>query len=275
MNIVNGMQAASLNDVPRDVIEHMILPFVLNKDSLAFMAEPKLSLLQKNADKKNEDIRTIRSIRLVNKKLFSLINSESVTRNYIGVLAERYKQPEFEIAMLLKTHGASRWIKRFYHDSRSSTLISLLYTALDVEKKGTVFFLLNSCPQMVHNRLTITEPNKPLHYAAARGQIHFVKKILEAGAPVNERGNYEFTPLHLAVKNGHLKVAELLLDNGADYSLEIHYKHFSSQDINSFTTLDAIRQGVFDLELSERTKTEMAQLIRSRMPVMQRLWSYV
>jgi cytohesin len=43
-----------------------------------------------------------------------------------------------------------------------------------------------------------------------------VRSLLQHGAPVNQRDNKDQTPLHLAVTNDHIVIAELLLDKGAD-----------------------------------------------------------
>ncbi|OAQ61284.1 Pfs, NACHT and ankyrin domain-containing protein [Pochonia chlamydosporia 170] len=60
--------------------------------------------------------------------------------------------------------------------------------------------------------------------AAVRGQqVWAVKKILESGAdPSGQAGNIyaHGTPLHLAAKNGHMEISRLLVDAGADLSIE-------------------------------------------------------
>jgi hypothetical protein len=55
-----------------------------------------------------------------------------------------------------------------------------------------------------------------LQVAARRGQLAEVKKLLEAGAPLESKNQYGATPLYMAVFNGHTEVALFLLDKGAN-----------------------------------------------------------
>ncbi|MFN0105682.1 MAG: ankyrin repeat domain-containing protein [Bryobacteraceae bacterium] len=59
-------------------------------------------------------------------------------------------------------------------------------------------------------------PGEDLLIAARRGQLAEVKKLLEAGAPLESKTEYGGTPLYMAVFNGHTEVALLLLDKGAN-----------------------------------------------------------
>jgi ankyrin repeat protein len=67
------------------------------------------------------------------------------------------------------------------------------------------------------------ELNKALMAAAKRGDVRAAKSALEKGADPNARvpGTWlNYTPLLQSVSEGHLRVAELLLDYGADPYLE-------------------------------------------------------
>ena len=56
-----------------------------------------------------------------------------------------------------------------------------------------------------------------LHEAAKTGKIDKVRRLLEEGHPVNAVDpSFGLTPLHFAVRNGHVAVARLLIENGAD-----------------------------------------------------------
>jgi len=59
-------------------------------------------------------------------------------------------------------------------------------------------------------------PGEDLQVAARRGQLAEVKKLLEAGAPLEGKNQYGATPLYMAVFNGHTEVALLLLEKGAN-----------------------------------------------------------
>lgn len=60
------------------------------------------------------------------------------------------------------------------------------------------------------------DPGEDLHTAARRGQLAEVKKLLEAGAPLEWKNQYGSTPLFMAVFNRHTEVALALLEKGAN-----------------------------------------------------------
>ena len=71
---------------------------------------------------------------------------------------------------------------------------------------GTTSF----CPRIADN---------PLHSAANRGNLHFVKRLVESGWNVNARDGDGATPLMHAALEGHYDVCKYLIENGADVSL--------------------------------------------------------
>ncbi len=58
----------------------------------------------------------------------------------------------------------------------------------------------------------------PLHYAAFEGRVETIKFLLERGADKNAMAPNEFTPLMLAVRNGHEDAARALLYADPDVS---------------------------------------------------------
>lgn len=66
----------------------------------------------------------------------------------------------------------------------------------------------------------------PLHYAAFEGRADLVKFLLEKGADKNAVAPNEFTPLMLAVRNGHEDAARALLYGDPD----VNYRTRSSGD---------------------------------------------
>ena len=60
------------------------------------------------------------------------------------------------------------------------------------------------------------EADRALRKAANEGNIVAVKQHLAAGTNVNAKLQGGWTPLHLAVQEGHMEVVELLIANGAD-----------------------------------------------------------
>ncbi|KAL7800946.1 ankyrin repeat-containing domain protein [Trichoderma afarasin] len=74
----------------------------------------------------------------------------------------------------------------------------------------------------------LTKGSRPLHIASYLGIESLVRKMLRANAwrislkfrkYVNQRNEYDITPLILAVREGHHSVVQLLLANGADVNV--------------------------------------------------------
>ena len=60
-----------------------------------------------------------------------------------------------------------------------------------------------------------------IHVAAELGNIEAVKQHLAAGADVNAKDKYGFTPLYQTARFGHKEVAELLIGKGADVNAKM------------------------------------------------------
>jgi len=74
----------------------------------------------------------------------------------------------------------------------------------------------------------------PLHIAALIGSANDAERLLAQGVDVNENTVLEGTPLHVATRHGHLKVAQLLLANRANVHAERHgqWGEFAGQPIH-------------------------------------------
>jgi ankyrin repeat protein len=57
---------------------------------------------------------------------------------------------------------------------------------------------------------------RPLHVAAALGNLAMARRLLDAGADPDGEADGAATPLHYAAKAGHAAMAALLLEHGAD-----------------------------------------------------------
>jgi ankyrin repeat protein len=74
------------------------------------------------------------------------------------------------------------------------------------------------------NTLPKTQQMKPIHSSALVGDMQTVRKLVGDGENVNSPnslgGRYlGYTPLHLAIENGHVKLAEYLIEKGADVNV--------------------------------------------------------
>ena len=67
---------------------------------------------------------------------------------------------------------------------------------------------------------TYQDIGTPLYYASLLGLLELVGARLEAGDDVNATGGLNGNALHVASASGHLHVAQLLLDNGADVNAQ-------------------------------------------------------
>ncbi|MRD46060.1 ankyrin repeat domain-containing protein [Caenimonas koreensis] len=59
----------------------------------------------------------------------------------------------------------------------------------------------------------------PIHIAARSGSAEDIRSLLENGADISRRGDFEMTPLHYAYMGGKRENIEALLAAGADPTL--------------------------------------------------------
>jgi len=76
----------------------------------------------------------------------------------------------------------------------------------------------------------------PLHFAVNEKHLDVANFLLEKGANVNAETNALRTPLHIACENGHVEMIELLIESGADVN---------GQDNNGNTPGHILAQGGF------------------------------
>ncbi|NXW02852.1 ZDH13 Palmitoyltransferase, partial [Fregetta grallaria] len=98
--------------------------------------------------------------------------------------------------------------------------------------KATQYGLVERCKELVEAGYDVRQPDKEnvtlLHWAAINNRLELVKYYISKGAIVDQLGgDLNSTPLHWAIRQGHLPMVMLLLKCGADPSL-IDGEGFSS-----------------------------------------------
>ena len=76
--------------------------------------------------------------------------------------------------------------------------------------------------------------NDNMHKRAARGDINYVRKCLNAGVNANTREGNSWTPLHSASRNGRINIAKLLISRGAQVN---------ARDVTGRTPMDQAKVG--------------------------------
>uniref|UniRef100_A0A8C6Z2X0 Palmitoyltransferase n=1 Tax=Nothoprocta perdicaria TaxID=30464 RepID=A0A8C6Z2X0_NOTPE len=90
--------------------------------------------------------------------------------------------------------------------------------------KATQYGLLERCKELVEAGYDVRQPDKEnvtlLHWAAINNRQELARFYISKGAVVDQLGgDLNSTPLHWAVRQGHLPMVVLLLKSGADASL--------------------------------------------------------
>uniref|UniRef100_A0ABM5F9C7 Palmitoyltransferase n=2 Tax=Pogona vitticeps TaxID=103695 RepID=A0ABM5F9C7_9SAUR len=97
------------------------------------------------------------------------------------------------------------------------------YSNFDIVK-ATQYGLLERCQELIEAGYDVRQPDKEnvtlLHWAAINNRLDLVKFFISKGAIVDQLGgDLNSTPLHWAIRQGHLSMVILLLKFGADPAL--------------------------------------------------------
>jgi cytohesin len=93
-----------------------------------------------------------------------------------------------------------------------------IHDAAEAGDLASIRQILADDPEKISTRDRLN--NVPLHTAAWQGHYAVVEALLEAGADVNARGDWERTPLHYAVWEAKTRIAALLCEKGAQLDLK-------------------------------------------------------
>lgn len=131
------------------------------------------------------------------------ILSDSYLRNTL--VSSAVKSDDVKTLQLLQQYGVKidEW-------NRADISHAPLCVAMEYGKDDMFQYLLDQ-------GANVTEPsgrnqNAPLHFAAERGYIRYLKPLVDRGAKVYQQNLLGFTPIHLACEHNRDKALEVLMD---------------------------------------------------------------
>ena len=99
---------------------------------------------------------------------------------------------------------------------RYSVLVNTVLQAVLSSDVDSARAALRRQPELVGSRDRTRENRTVLHIAAERGDLAMMVLLLELNANCDVQDSAGDTPVHLAVREGHLQVVRVLLSQGAD-----------------------------------------------------------
>ncbi|NP_001155019.1 osteoclast stimulating factor 1 [Nasonia vitripennis] len=109
------------------------------------------------------------------------------------------------------------WIPANYVEEQVEEIVLPLHEAA---RRGNISFLREGLSSGVSGTGLDSAGNTPLYWAARAGHEDCVKLLLEIPNPaVNAQNKMGDTPLHVAASHGHLSIVNLLLEAGSDTTL--------------------------------------------------------
>ncbi|XP_035732548.1 vesicle transport protein USE1-like [Vespa mandarinia] len=103
----------------------------------------------------------------------------------------------------------------------------------EAARRGNISFLKEYLKQGVSGTGLDAAGNTPLYWAACTGHIDCVKELLSLpNSAINAQNKMGETPLHIAANHGHLDVVNLLLKNGADPFIK-NNDNLTAKDLSS------------------------------------------
>ena len=105
------------------------------------------------------------------------------------------------------------------HESPSPLCGTHLHYATLWGLYSVVELLINEHSQNVNSH-GFTDSTTPLHVASGRGHLEVAFMLIERGADVSAQDGDGQAPLHLALQKGGLEIARMLIEHGADGSAQ-------------------------------------------------------
>ncbi|XP_012261054.1 osteoclast-stimulating factor 1-like [Athalia rosae] len=112
----------------------------------------------------------------------------------------------------------------------------------EAARRGNISFLRECLKGGVSGTGLDSTGNTPLFWASRAGHLDCVKELLSLSNPaVNAQNKMGDTPLHAAASHGHLEVVQILLDAGTDASLR-NNENLTAEELASDTAIKNIIQ---------------------------------
>jgi ankyrin repeat protein len=171
-------------------------------------------------------------------------NMQDVLSGYTA-LHHAVRSSRVEMVDVLLAHGADPGIRNYLkftpfglailrsNDEAAQKLMpddagSRLWAQIAVGNLEAVRRILDQQPELVQSHLEGAAT--PLHLAVRKGHIEIAKLLLSSNADVNARDFRGWTPLMLAAYYNHLDCAELLLVNGAKRDIKTLHTDITALD---------------------------------------------
>jgi len=104
----------------------------------------------------------------------------------------------------------------------------------------------------------------PLMWAASSGNLELVNLLLENKARIQATDKYKRSALTLAVRNGHTKVATVLLQNGADWDHKDSSDNTPLHYAAAYGWLDCIEMLIAAKEQTEMAKKSLQDMLAAK-----------
>ena len=139
---------------------------------------------------------------------------EGVSENVEEGMKQLFDPCRSHLAVWIWLHNPIPWVRHKRTKSPSPPLGSPFHYAAFCGLHNIVQFLAVEHPQYMHSR-NIGDKSTPLHLALQRGHMEVARLLVEHGADATAQDDQGWTPLHWAVKEGNMDLACLLIENGA------------------------------------------------------------
>jgi len=130
------------------------------------------------------------------------------------------KQVAFVPAVVHSRKGVAARVRRILQDSRvdprTGVRWALVVSLITTCSAAAVAFAQTRPAHPTTAIAPETKSTNSVLQAAAAGDINQVKTLLSQGVDINVKDDGGLTPLHHAIKEGHMELARFLIDHGAD-----------------------------------------------------------